>query len=427
MNTQMMIALSIFVGCYVLIASEKINKNVVALAGAVLFILIGFVPQTKAFSYYIDWNVIFLLIGMMIMVGVIKNTGLFEYIAIFLSKKAKGNPKKILIMLFFITGIFSAFLDNVTTVVVITPISILIDVELGISPVPFIITQALASNIGGTATLIGDPPNLMIGSAAGLSFLDFLKNLGEFVLFSMIFSSVIIYLFFGKKLVVSNERRARIMEFKEKELIRDKGLLIYSMIVFGIFLGLLMLQDVLHLNAATIALLAAVLLLLKATKINFESFISNEVDWSSILFFMGLFIMVGALEETGFIKLLSERIMTATNGNMELTAISIIWTSGIASAFLDNIPFVAAIIPMLERISEMVGTVAAEPLWWALSLGACLGGNGTLIGASANIISVGICKKSNYPISFWTFTKYGALITLINLLLATVFVYVRYF
>ena len=427
MNEQMIFALIIFIICYVLIASEKINKVVVALAGAVLFIFLGYVSQDNAFTNYIDWNVIFLLIGMMIMVGIIKNTGIFEYIAIFLAKKARGNPKKILIMLFLITGVFSAFLDNVTTVIVIAPISILIAVELGISPIPFIITQALASNIGGAATLIGDPPNLMIGSAADLSFLDFLQNLGVFIAFAMIVSSGVVFLFFRKQLKVTNERRARIMEFNEKELIRDKGLLIYSLVVFGIFLGLLVLSELLNIHAATIALVAAVLLLLRAKKLNVEHFLGNEIDWSSILFFVGLFVMVGALEETGLIHFFSQQIMAITKGNMELTAVSVLWTSGVASAFLDNIPFVAAMIPMIKDISHVIGTEQAIPLWWALSLGACLGGNGTLIGASANIISAGICKKSNYPISFWTFTKYGALITLINLLLATVFVYVRYF
>ena len=433
MTAQMMIALSIFVGCYVLIATEKINKIVVALSGAVIFLFLGqlfqkvpFFSQEDAFFTYIDWNVIFLLIGMMIMVGVIKNTGIFEFIAIFLAKKAKGDPKKILLMLFFITGIFSAFLDNVTTVVVIAPISILIAVELGISPIPFIITQALASNIGGTATLIGDPPNLMIGSAAELSFLDFLKNLGEFVIFCMIYNAAMVYLFFRKSLKVSNERRARIMEFNEKELIKDKSLMVYSLVVFGIFLGLLLLQDVLKLHAATIALFVAVLLLLRARKLNVEHFLSSEIDWNSILFFIGLFIMVGALDKTGLIQYFSDKIMLVTKGDMKLTAVSIIWTSGIASSVLDNIPFVAAMIPMIKDIIAEVGDKAL-PLWWALSLGACLGGNGTLIGASANIISVGICKKSNFPISFWTFTKYGALITAINLVLASAYVLYRYF
>ncbi|MFA7056372.1 MAG: ArsB/NhaD family transporter [Candidatus Cloacimonadales bacterium] len=427
MDTQMILAIVIFVGCYFFIATEKINKIIVALAGAVIYMALGFVPQAKAFAHYIDWNVVFLLIGMMIMVGVIRRTGLFEYVAIFLAKKAKGDPKKILLMLFFITGIFSALLDNVTTVVIITPISILIAVEMGISPLPFVITQAIASNIGGTATLIGDPPNLMIGSAAGISFFGFVENLALFVLFNMIISSIVMYLFFRKKLVVSNERRARIMEFDEKQMITDKGLLIYSLIVFALFLTLLFLQDILGLHAATIALIAATALMLRSKKVNVDDFISEEVEWGTIIFFIGLFIMVGALEEVGVIGLMSGKIMDLTHGNMKATAMSMVWTAGIASAFIDNIPFVATMIPMIKDISASVGVEKVMPLWWALSLGACFGGNGTLIGASANVISAGISKKSNYPISFWTFTKYGAVITVINLITSTAFIAWRYF
>lgn len=435
MDAQMLIALAIFLICYVFIATEKINKIVVALSGAVIYLLFGFLPQTKAFSDYIDWNVIFLLIGMMIMVGIIKTTGVFQFIAVYLAKKAKGSPKKILIILFFITGIFSALLDNVTTVIIICPISILIAVEMGISPLPFVITQALASNIGGTATLIGDPPNIMIGSAAGLSFLMFVRNLAPFVIINMFACAGIVYLFFRKQLIVSNERRARIMEFEEKALITDKSLLVYSIVVFCIFLLLLLLQDILHLSAATIALTAAVLLMLKANKINIEHFVSNEVEWGTILFFIGLFIMVGSLEEVRLIALLSEKVMEFTKGNIKLTAVSLIWTSGIASAFIDNIPFVATMIPVIKDFAVNLGTTPLAknmlspemPLWWALSLGACFGGNGTLIGASANLISAGICKKSNYPISFLTFTKYGAIITVFNLTLSTLFILFRYF
>ncbi len=427
MDTQMIIAIAIFLGCYFFIATEKINKIVIALTGAVIYIAFGFISQDKAFAHYIDWNVIFLLIGMMIMVGIIKSTGLFEYIAIFLAKQAKGDPKKILLMLFFITGLFSALLDNVTTVVIITPISILIAVEMGISPLPFVITQALASNIGGTATLIGDPPNVMIGSAAGISFMGFIENLALFVGFNMLISALVIFLFFRKQLVVSNERRARIMEFQEKELITDKSLLRYSILVFVMFITLLFLQEALKLHAATIALFAATALMIRARKVNIDHFLNNEIEWGTILFFIGLFIMVGALEEVRVIELMSDKIMEITKGNLKATAVSMVWTAGIASAFIDNIPFVATMIPMIKDIAQTAGTDNVMPLWWALSLGACFGGNGTLIGASANVISAGICKKSNYPISFMTFTKYGAIITVINLIFSTFFIMWKYF
>lgn len=427
MDSQMVIALLIFLVSYFFIATEKVNKIVIALSGAVLYIAFGFLSQERAFSHYIDWNVIFLLIGMMIMVGIIKSTGLFEYIAIFLAKKAKGDPRKILLMLFFITGVFSALLDNVTTVVIITPISILIAVEMGISPLPFVIAQALASNIGGTATLIGDPPNVMIGSAAKISFMGFIENLAIFVLFNMIVSAIIIFLFFRKKLVVSNERRARIMEFEEKQLITDSRLLTYAVGVFIIFIILLFAQDILHLHAATIALFAATALMLRAKKVNIDHFLNNEIEWGTILFFIGLFIMVGALEEVKLIELVSDKIMHLSQGNMKATAISMLWTAGVASAFIDNIPFVATMIPMIKNIALNAGADNVKSLWWALSLGACFGGNGTLIGASANVISAGICKKSNYPISFMTFTKYGALITFVNLVFSSFFILWKYF
>ena len=427
MSIEMILSLSIFIIAYIFIAAEKINKVIVALAGATVFMLCGFVSQPEAFAHHIDWNVIFLLIGMMIMVGVIKNTGIFGYIALFLAKKAKGNPKIILIMLFFFTGLFSAFLDNVTTVVVTVPIAILIAVELGISPIPFVLATAIASNIGGAATLIGDPPNLMIGSAAGLSFMDFIVNQAVIVWINMFVCAAVIYLFFRKQMVVPNERRARIMEFEEKALITDKGLLIYSVIIFVLFIALLTLQEILGLHTTTIALISAVLLLLRARKINIEKFINNEIDWNTILFFLGLFVMVGALEETGVISFFSSRLLSFTMSNLKLAAVSIIWAAGVASAFLDNIPFVAAMIPMLNDVAATIGTEQARPLWWSFALGACLGGNGTLIGATANIIAVGICKKSNYAISFWTFTKYGAVITLISLFLSTIYVLIRYF
>ena len=427
MDMQMIVALTIFIVSYIFIATEKINKIVVALAGAVLMILLGFIDQKAAFSEFIDWNVIFLLIGMMIMVGVVKRTGIFEYIAVLVAKKAKGDPKKIMLILFVVTAFFSSFLDNVTTIVVLIPISILIAVELKISPIPFVISQTIAGMIGGASTLIGDPSNLMIGSAAGKSFTDFLQHITLFIAFLVVVSSGVIYLFFRKQLVVSNERRARIMEFDEKPLITDKSLLIYGGFVFVIFLGMLIFQEKLGLHAATIALFSAVLLLFRAKSINIEHFINNDIDWNTILFFCGLFTMVGALERTGVIALVSDNIVELTHGNIKLTSISLLWTTGIAAAFLDNVPFAAATIPVVHNITDSLVDGQCDPIWWSFVLGACLGGTGTLIGCTANIVAVGISKKSGYPVSFWTFTKYGAVITLINLTLATGFILLRYF
>lgn len=418
----MILALSIFVIAYIFIALETYHKFIVSLVGGVIFIVLGYVSQTKAFSHYVDWNVIFLLIGMMIMMGLIKDTGIFEYIAIKLAKICKGNPVKILIALFFATGIISAFLDNVTTIIIMTPISILIAIELGISPVPFVISQVFSSNIGGTATLIGDPPNLMIGSAAHLSFVEFIKNLGIIVVINLVASSIVLWVFFKNKLVVSNNRKARIMEFDEKQAISSKRNLIFGLVIIFIFITFFFLQEYTHYMPATISLICAGLLLLKTRNVQIEEFLAKEIEWGTILFFIGLFIMVGGLEEIGVIHYFSEKIIEFSKGNLRLSSISIIWTSGIASAVIDNIPFVATMIPLIENIGKTIGPSAVKPLWWSLSLGACLGGNGTIVGASANLIAVSLCNKSGYKITFMHFLKYGSLITFINLILSTIYV-----
>jgi Na+/H+ antiporter NhaD/arsenite permease-like protein len=422
----MIVSLVIFIIAYVLIALETYHKSVISMVGAVIFITLGYVSQNKAFSEYVDWNVIFLLIGMMIMMGIVKETGMFQYVAIKLAKLAKGSPIKILLLLFFASGIISAFLDNVTTIIIMTPISILISVELGISPLPFVISQILASNIGGTATLIGDPPNLMIGSAAGLTFIDFLVNLTPVIILNMIVTAIILWFLFKKELVVSNQRRAKILEFDEKQAITSKKDLIIGLFVITLFITLFFLHHYTHLEPATIALLSASVLLLRSRKLKIDKFFATEIEWGTILFFIALFIMVGALEEQGVIEYLSSHIIKMTSGNPRLASIGIVWTSGIASAIIDNIPFVATMIPLIEDIGLAIGTVAVKPLWWALSLGACLGGNGTMIGASANLIAIGICNKSGYKISFMTFTKYGAFIAFINLIIATIYLLFAY-
>jgi Na+/H+ antiporter NhaD/arsenite permease-like protein len=425
---QEIFALSIFIICFALFTNNKLNAVLIALSGGFLMILLHIVSQEKAFSHYIDWNVIFLLIGMMLMIGVIKTTGLFEYVAIKTAKIAKGEPVKILIMLFFTTAIFSAFLDNVTTVIILTPISILIAVELGISPLPFVITQAIASNIGGTATLIGDPPNLMIGSAANLNFMDFVVNLSPVIAILIILNAIIFFIFFKHKLIVHNSRKARILEFDEKQQIMDKGLLIFSIITLIVFVILLFFQDHLKIHAATIAIICALVLMIKNHKnIKFEEFFGHEIEWESIFFFIGLFVLVGGVEEVGFIDKVSNYLINLTQGNIRNTSVLFIWGFGIASSIINNIPFVATMIPLLQKMGQALGQQNVMPLWWALSLGTCLGGNGTLIGASANIISTGIAKKSGFPISFWQFTKYGMLVTFVNLSVSSIYVYFRYF
>jgi len=441
MTLYMIISLVVFLGCCVMIAFEKISKIIIALAGAVFFILIR-VYQSHGikdpFIEYIDWNVIFLFIGIMIMIGVIKKTGLFEYIAIYLAKLAKGDPKIIFILLFFSTGIFSAFFDNITTMIFMVQISLLIARELEISALPFIITQLIASTVGGAATLIGDPPNIMVGSAAGISFSEFIVNLSLFVFLCLSIAATLLFLIFRKHLNVSNARRARIMEFHEKELIHDKGLLIYTLIAFALFLTLLLLQEVLMLEVSTIALSTAIIMLLRIKKDEIENFINYEIEWGTILFFCCLFIMVGSLQASEFTTFISGKIITATGDDPKNMSLAILWTSGIGSSFFNNVPFTAALIAMIKNIGEVMtqGVPIEElatalhkvrPLWWALILGASFGGNGTLIATTSNLVVADICNKNKVPFSFLTFTKYGAVITVLNLVLSTGFIVWKYF
>ncbi|QEN03532.1 hypothetical protein EW093_02060 [Thiospirochaeta perfilievii] len=413
-----------FILLFVLISLEVANKTILSLLGAVLFISMGIIQQHEAFES-VDWNVIFLLIGMMVIVGITKKSGVFQYIAIKSAKVVKGDPIKILILFSIMTAILSALLDNVTTILILTPVIILVSVELGVRPIPYIISAALASNIGGMATLIGDPPNIMIGSAAGLGFTDFLVNMGPLVLILLIVFCGIIYLFFRKELVVSMERRARIMDFDENASITDVPLLIKSLSVLGVVLIFFLLHSITGLEPSTIALGGAAILMLIAGGEEIEEFF-NEVEWSTIFFFIGLFMMVGGLEELGVIEFLAEKYLSATNGDVLVTSTSIIWVSGILSAILDNIPYVATMIPLVERLGQELGGSAIIPVWWSLAIGACLGGNGTLIGASANVVSAGISSRSGYKISFLEFTKYGVIIMFITLIISTVYVYLRY-
>lgn len=421
MSALMLIGISVFVICFVFITLEKINKTIISLLGAMLFILLGIINQETAFSE-IDWNVIFLLIGMMVIVGITKHSGIFQYTAIKTAKAVHGEPVRIIILFTFLSAFFSAILDNVTTVMILTPVIILVAVELGLSPVPFVISCAIASNIGGTATLIGDPPNIMIGSAADLGFTDFLINLGPIVIINFIILCFIIYFLFRKQLNVSIERRARIMEFDERQSIKDKKLLIKCLSVIAIVITGFLFHDKLGLKPATIAMFGAALLMLLSGTEEVEEFF-KEVEWGTIFFFIGLFILVGGLVELGVIKILSSGIMSFTEGNVVLTSELMIWLSGIFSAVVDNIPYVATMIPMVEDMGQVMGDASVMPIWWSLALGSCFGGNGTLIGASANVVSAGIATKSGFKISFIDFTKYSALITFITLLTSSIYIY----
>ncbi len=421
---NMVLSIIIFVVVYALIMSEKINKTIVVLLGASLMIIFHVINQDKAFEH-IDMNVIFLLIGMMILVRIVEQTGIFQYFAIKLAKLAKGNPYLIMIMLFFMTALFSGLLDNITTVLLIAPISILIANELKITPYPFLITQIFASNIGGTATLIGDPPNIMIGSAAKLTFMDFLVNVTPLVLIQLVVFAGFFLLIFRKKMVVTNENRARIMDFDEKKLLKERPLLIKSLVVFGLVILGFAIHGFVDLEAAIIAIMGSMVLLL-ITDIKTETAFKN-VEWSTIFFFIGLFMMVGALVETGAIKLLSTEMMAYTKGDVKLTSQIMLWFSGIFSGVIDNIPLTATVIPMVKDMGTQLGSEAIKPLWWALSLGACLGGNGTLIGASANVIVADLANKSGFKITFFSFLKYSIPVTLLSLLISYFYLMVRYF
>lgn len=425
MEQQAIWAIGIFLIIYSFIIAEKIHRTIVAMLGGILMVTLGIVDQETAI-HHIDFNTLGLLIGMMIIVNVTAETGLFKYIAIYSAKKAKGDPIRILITLFMITAIASAFLDNVTTVLLLVPVTFSITRQLQVNPFPFLFSQILASNIGGTATLIGDPPNIMIGSAIKeLTFMAFINNLAPIVVIILAVHIPIFIFLFRKQLRTTPERKQSIMQLNEKEVITDRKLLKKSLIILGLTILGFFLHQMLQLESATVALAGAFLLLLLTGEHSMEKAIS-KVEWTTIFFFVGLFVAVSGLVETGVISKMAEKAMEWTGGDPVSTSMLIIWLSAIASAFIDNIPFVATMIPMIQEMGNL-GITDLEPLWWSLSLGACLGGNGTLIGASANLIVAGLSEKEGYPIRFFQFLKYGFPLMLLSVLLSSVYVYLRYF
>jgi Na+/H+ antiporter NhaD/arsenite permease-like protein len=418
-------ALLIFLGSYALIISEKVHRTIVALFGAALMIIVGifmdFYSQEAAISA-IDFNTIGLLVGMMIIVGVAKDTGLFQYVAIRAAKLAKGDPWKIMLFFAIITAVFSALLDNVTTVLLMVPMTLVICDYLDINPLPFLFVEIFMSNIGGTATLIGDPPNILIGSAAGLSFMDFVKNLTPIAFIIFLVVIPVFYFLYRKKIVAKDSDKEGIMKLNENESIKDKKLLVKSLIAIGITVIGFFLHGFLHMEAATIAVFGAGLLLFMDNK-NPERAL-HEVEWITIFFFVGLFILVGGLEHVGAINWAAEKLIELTHGDLAITAVAMLWGGAIFSAFVDNIPFVATMIPLVEQM----GTTFADlnPIWWSLALGACLGGNGTLVGASANLVVAGLAEKSGYKIKFMDFMKMGLIIMVITVAIANVYILFRY-
>ncbi|CAI8851098.1 46 kDa membrane protein [Brevibacillus sp. IT-7CA2] len=425
MTNQALFAIAIFLVTYAFIISEKLHRTIVAMSGGILMVLFGIVTQEQAI-HHIDFNTLGLLIGMMILVAITAQTGVFKYVAIRAAKVAKGKPIRILVYLSLITAIASAFLDNVTTVLLIVPVTFSIARQLELNPIPFLISEIIASNAGGTATLIGDPPNIMIGSSVPeLDFMKFLVNLSPIIIVIMAVTVVCLVLIYRKQLLTSPELSAKIMQLNERDEITDSRLLKKSLTVMGLTIIGFMLHGALHLESATIALTGAFLLLLLTGEHYLEDAIS-KVEWNTIFFFIGLFVLVSGLVETGVIKKLATEAMNLTGGDSMKTSLLILWLSAIASAFVDNIPFVATMIPMIKEMGAL-GITNLEPLWWSLALGACLGGNGTLIGASANVIVAGLAAKEGHHIGFFSFMKVAFPLMILSILIAHVYVYLRYF
>lgn len=425
------ISAGLLILAYIFIATEKIPKVTIALLGGVITIILGLVSQTKMingsinheyFVNFVDFNVIFLLVSMMIIVSITTRSGVFNYIANELLKMTKGHPIKVLIALGIFTAVVSAFLDNVTTVILIMPITFSIAKKLDINPIPFLLTEIVSSNIGGTATLIGDPPNIIIGSAGGLSFMDFVKELTGVVAVILMFVIIFMVICFRKALKASPEKMQEISKIDNSNTIVDKALMIRSVIVLSFVILGFVLHDITHIETCIVAMLGASILLLfeKPTQI------LCDVEWNTIFFFIGLFIIIGGLEASGGIQLMAEWILNVTKGSETATAMLILWASGIISGIIDNIPYTATMAPMIAEIQKIMGSDYAYPLWWCLSLGACLGGNMTIIGAAANVIVSENSAKEGHPISFMGYLKYGIPIVFISLFISTVYIYIRF-
>ena len=420
------IAIVIFVVAYALIISEKIHRTIVGIFGAMLMILFGVLSQEMAI-HHIDFNTLGLLMGMMIIVNITSETGLFNFLAVWAAKKVKARPIALLLALSALTAVCSGLLDNVTTVLLTVPVTFSITKQLRVDVKPYLISQILCSNIGGTATLIGDPPNIMIGSAVGLNFMDFIFNLtGICIIIFLVVELFIIWLY-GKGLRTKPELQAEVMRMDASKEITDHKLLKKCLFVIFCTIALFILHSSLHLETATAALSGAGLLLLLTARRD-EAFIAkilSKIEWLAIFFFAGLFVLVGGLVETGVIKMLAQEAINITNGDITTTAVLILWMSAIASSFIDNIPFVATLIPLIQDMGNM-GLTNLDPLWWSLSLGACLGGNGTLIGASANVVVASMAAKRGVIITFVGFLRIAFPVMLLTIVIANIYVFLRY-
>ncbi len=423
------LALTVFVVAFFFIATEKVNKVKVVLVAAGVMAVLGLIPGAEVFFSEhegIDWNVIFLLFGMMVIVGIIKQTGVFDYLAIWAAKKSQGRPYRLMVMLMAITGIASPFLDNVTTIMLVAPVTIMVCARLAIPAAPYLIAEVLASNIGGAATLIGDPPNIIIGSRAGLTFNDFLVHMAPIVVVVFVAFVLMTRVMFRRSFHYNPDRVAEVMALQERRAITDPKLLIRCLVVLALVVVGFGLHAVVHVEPSIVALLGAGVMLLVARADVSETL--REVEWPTLVFFMGLFVMVAGLVHTGVIATIGTWAVGAVGDNFFGAATALLFGSAVLGAFFDNIPYVATMAPIVEGlVAQAPDAGTGQALWWAFALGADFGGNGTAVAASANVVAIGIAARSGHPISFWQFTKYGILVTVVSSVMAWVYVWLRYF
>lgn len=442
--SSLTLALLIFGVCYALIMTERLHKTIVALFGAALMISLGVVSQEEAFyshEFGVDYNVVFLLIGMMVIVNIVRETGLFEVLAIWAAKQADAKPFRLLVLLAVLTAVLSAMLDNVTTVLLMAPVTLSITKRLELNPITFLVSEALASNIGGAATLVGDPPNIMIASKAELSYIDFLVVMGPIVMVIMAVFIAALWLIFGRSMTVAPHLREAVLSLNSQEAVPDRAFLRRCLFLLAVVNLGFCLHSLVHLEPATIALLGASLFMVmgharrKHEENAEELTYLADVEWKTIFFFIGLFILVGGLVKVGVIRYLADQLVVVTRGNLAGSTMAVLWGSAMLSAAVDNIPYVAAMNPLIVDLARSLHPEITDyitlvhqpdiiPLWWALALGACLGGNGTIIGASANVVIVDIARKAGYRITFWQFFKYGFPVMVGSVVLSAVYLWV---
>ncbi|MFL5686337.1 MAG: SLC13 family permease [Chloroflexota bacterium] len=418
---DVLIAGGIFLVAYALIASERFDRTLVALLGGLLVVVLGIIDQEEAFAG-IDFNVIFLLAGMMILAGGLSRTGFFEYVAGLAIHRSRGEPFRLLVILALVTAVLAAFLDNVTTVVLLTPVTLSIARTLNVSPFPYLISQIFASNIGGTATLIGDPPNILIGSAAGLDFGDFLVNLAPVVVIIMVAFVAFLWIAFGRSMADDEDRLDRLATVDPAAAITDRPLMMKALVVLGLTMVGFLLHSLIGVEAATIALLGATVLMIVGRLDPHDAL--RDIEWNTLFFFVGLFMLIEAVVHVGIVGTIADALAVAAGGDQTVATAGILWVSALGSAIVDNIPYTATAIPIVERMIET--GLEGDPLWWALALGACLGGNLTIVGASANIVVANLAERDGHPLRFMQFFRYGAVVVAFSLVISTAYVWVRY-